>query len=71
MKQKWEEAMKQYQRLPFLTDTLPKAQRKARMERELKQLEKDIAIIEQHSHIYVYDDADTTYCNEQIKSKSM
>ncbi|XP_071650856.1 enkurin-like [Temnothorax longispinosus] len=57
MKQKWEEAMKQFQGLPFLADTLPKAQRKARMERELQQLEKDIAIIEQHPHIYVYDDA--------------
>ncbi|XP_029156621.1 enkurin [Nylanderia fulva] len=55
MKKKWEEAMKQFQGLPFLADTLPKAQKKAKMERELKQLEKDIAIIEQHPHIYVYD----------------
>ncbi|KYN09633.1 PREDICTED: enkurin [Trachymyrmex cornetzi] len=56
MKQKWEEAMQRFRRLPFLADTLPKAQKKARMERELQQLEKDIAIIEQHSHIYVYDE---------------
>ncbi|XP_011879092.1 PREDICTED: enkurin-like [Vollenhovia emeryi] len=56
MKQKWEEAMKRFRGLPFLADTLPKAQRKARMERELQQLEKDIAIVEQHQHIYVYDD---------------
>ncbi|KAL6266323.1 hypothetical protein P5V15_003180 [Pogonomyrmex californicus] len=56
MKQKWEEAMKLFQGLPFLTDTPPKAQRKAEMERELQQLEKDITIIEQHPHIYVYDD---------------
>lgn len=56
MKQKWEEAMKRFRGLPFLADTLPKAQKKASMERELQQLEKDIGIIEQHPHIYVYDD---------------
>lgn len=56
MKQKWEEVMKRFRRLPFLADTLPKAQKKARMERELQQLEKDIAIMEQHPHVYVYDD---------------
>ncbi|XP_072751713.1 enkurin-like [Anoplolepis gracilipes] len=54
MKKKWEEAMRQFQRLPFLADTLPKAQKKAKMERELQQLEKDIAVIEHHPHIYVY-----------------
>ncbi|XP_012061428.1 PREDICTED: enkurin [Atta cephalotes] len=56
MKQRWEEAMERFRKLPFLADTLPKAQKKARLERELQQLEKDIAIIEQHSHIYVYDE---------------
>ncbi|XP_018348085.1 PREDICTED: enkurin [Trachymyrmex septentrionalis] len=56
MKQRWEEAMQRFRRLPFLTDTLPKAQKKARIERELQQLEKDIAIVEQHPHIYVYDE---------------
>ncbi|XP_012233443.1 enkurin [Linepithema humile] len=55
MKQKWEETMKKFQRLPFLIDTLPKAQKKAKIERELQQLEKDIAILEQHPHVYVYD----------------
>ncbi|EFN74446.1 Enkurin [Camponotus floridanus] len=55
MKKKWEETMRQFQRLPFLADTLPKAQKKAKMERELQQLEKDIAVIEQHPYIYVYD----------------
>lgn len=55
MKKKWEEAMKQFQGLPFLADTLPKAKKKAKMEHELQQLEKDIAVIEQHPHIYVYD----------------
>ncbi|XP_070164173.1 enkurin-like [Polyergus mexicanus] len=55
MKKKWDETMKQFQKLPFLSDTPPKAQKKAKMERELQQLEKDIATIEQHPHIYVYD----------------
>ncbi|EGI70694.1 Enkurin [Acromyrmex echinatior] len=56
MKQRWEEAMQRFRKLPFLVDTMPKAQKKAKLERELQQLEKDIAIIEQHSHIYVYDE---------------
>ncbi|XP_018398908.1 PREDICTED: enkurin [Cyphomyrmex costatus] len=60
MKQRWDEAMQRFRRLPFLADTLPKAQKKARMERELQQLEKDIAVIEQHPHIYVYDDTINT-----------
>ncbi|EZA62548.1 hypothetical protein DMN91_005647 [Ooceraea biroi] len=58
MKQTWEELMKRFRGLPFLTDTLPKAQKKAKLEYELQQLEKDIANIEQHPHIYVYDDSD-------------
>ncbi|XP_008543367.1 enkurin isoform X2 [Microplitis demolitor] len=56
MKKRWEEMMKQFQSLPFLTDTPPKAKRKAKMEQDLKQLEKDIDMIERHPHIYVYDD---------------
>lgn len=56
MKKKWDEVMQQYRTLPFLTDTLPKAQRKAKLERALNQLEKDIESVEQHQNIYVYDD---------------
>lgn len=56
MKKKWEEMMKQFQALPFLTDTPPKAKRKAKMEQDLKQLEKDIDLIERHDYIYVYSD---------------
>ncbi|KAG5330381.1 ENKUR protein, partial [Acromyrmex charruanus] len=56
MKQRWDEAMQRFRKLPFLADTMPKAQKKAKLEHELQQLEKDIAIIEQHSHIYVYDE---------------
>lgn len=56
MKKKWDELMQQYRALPFLTDTLPKAQRKAKIERALDQLEKDITSIERYQIIYVYDD---------------
>ncbi|KAK0163674.1 hypothetical protein PV327_007330 [Microctonus hyperodae] len=56
MKKKWDELMKQFQALPFLSDTPPKAKRKSQMEENLKQLEKDIDDIERHSYIYVYDD---------------
>ncbi|XP_023289540.1 enkurin, partial [Orussus abietinus] len=56
MKKKWDEMMKQFQCLPFLTDTPPKAKRKAKMEEALSQLEKDIEIIQRHPYIYVYSD---------------
>lgn len=54
MKQRWDIMMKQFQCLPFMIDTPPKVQRKTKLEYELKQLEKDIAIIERHPHICIY-----------------
>ncbi|KAL3276223.1 hypothetical protein HHI36_020939 [Cryptolaemus montrouzieri] len=56
LKQNWEELQKQYQGLPILTDTIPKKIRKTKMEEDLKQLEKDIGLVERHPYIYVYDD---------------
>ncbi|XP_001607200.1 enkurin [Nasonia vitripennis] len=56
MKNKWSEVMKQFQCLPFLIDTTAKIKRKASLEEKLKQLEKDIQLIENHPYIYVYDD---------------
>ncbi|RZC38566.1 enkurin, partial [Asbolus verrucosus] len=56
LKHNWEELQKQYQGLPILTDTIPKIIRKSKLEAELKQLEKDIVLIERHPYIYVYDD---------------
>ncbi|XP_058808147.1 enkurin-like [Phymastichus coffea] len=56
IKKKWSELMKQFQCLPFLIDTPPKVKRKAALEDKLKQLEKDIELIENHPYIYVYDD---------------
>ncbi|XP_018332175.1 enkurin [Agrilus planipennis] len=58
LKKNWEELQKQYQGLPILTDTIPKMNRKSKMEADLKQLEKDIVMIERHPYIYVYDDDD-------------
>lgn len=55
MKNKWNELMKRFQSLPFLSDTPPKAKRKSMLEEQLKQLEKDIDNIQRHPYIYVYD----------------
>lgn len=53
LKKNWEELHHQYQGLSVVTDTAPKKARKERMEAEMKQLEKDIEVIEKHSVIYV------------------
>ncbi|XP_024939462.1 enkurin [Cephus cinctus] len=58
MKKRWEEMTKEFQCLPFLTDTLPKVKRKTKLENDLRQLEKDIDIIERHPYIYVYSDTE-------------
>ncbi|XP_048508123.1 enkurin, partial [Athalia rosae] len=58
MKKKWEELEKEFQCLPFVIDTLPRVTRKTQMEEALKQLEKDIDIIERHPYIYVYSDSE-------------
>uniref|UniRef100_A0A671KWB0 Enkurin-like n=1 Tax=Sinocyclocheilus anshuiensis TaxID=1608454 RepID=A0A671KWB0_9TELE len=43
----------QYQGLSVVTDTAPKKYRKERLEQEMKQLEKDIELIERHKTIYI------------------
>ena len=53
LKANWEELHHQYQGLSVITDTAPKKARKERMEAEMKQLEKDIELIEQHSKLYI------------------
>ncbi|KAF7273580.1 enkurin [Rhynchophorus ferrugineus] len=58
LKQNWEELQKQYQGLPILTDTIPKKIRKSKLEADLKQIEKDIVLVERHPYIYVYSDSD-------------
>ncbi|XP_062517672.1 enkurin-like [Corticium candelabrum] len=56
LKKNWEEVHHQYQGLSVVADTAPKKARKERMEAEMKQLEKDIEMIEKHKVIYIAHD---------------
>ncbi|NP_001187760.1 enkurin [Ictalurus punctatus] len=53
LKKNWDELHHQYQDLSVITDTLPKKNRKERLESEMKQLEKDIEMIERFKTIYI------------------
>ncbi|XP_063062235.1 enkurin [Engraulis encrasicolus] len=53
LKKNWEELHHQYQGLSVVTDTTPKKYRKERLELEMKQLEKDIDLIERYKTIYI------------------
>ena len=53
LKQNWEKLHHEYQGLSVVTDTPAKKARKERMEAEMKQLEKDIELIERHPVIYI------------------
>lgn len=53
LKANWEDLHHQYQGLSVITDTAPKKARKERMEAEMKQLEKDIELIERHRRLYI------------------
>ena len=53
LKKNWEELHHQYQGLSVVTDTTPKKNRKERMEAEMKQLERDIELMERHKVIYI------------------
>ena len=56
LKKNWEELHHQYQGLSVVTDTASKKARKERMEAEMKQLERDIEVIENHKVIYIAQD---------------
>lgn len=53
LKTNWEKLHHEYQGLSVVTDTAPKKNRKERMEAEMKQLERDIELIEKHKVIYI------------------
>ncbi|XP_034162440.2 enkurin [Pangasianodon hypophthalmus] len=53
LKKNWDELHHQYQGLSLITDTVPKKHRKDRLESEMKQLEKDIELIERYKTIYI------------------
>ncbi|PAA72437.1 hypothetical protein BOX15_Mlig006351g1 [Macrostomum lignano] len=53
LKKNWEDLHHQYQSLSVMTDTVPKKNRKERIESEMKQLERDIELMERHQVIYL------------------
>lgn len=53
LKSNWDEIHHLYQGLSVVTDTAPKKNRKERMEAEMKQLERDIELVEKHRIIYI------------------
>ncbi|XP_063545897.1 enkurin [Cydia strobilella] len=54
LKTKWQLKQKAFLQLPMLTDTVPKILKKVKMEQELRQLEKDIQLVESNPYIYIY-----------------
>ncbi|KAJ6638845.1 Organic cation transporter protein [Pseudolycoriella hygida] len=52
LKANWQELQTIYQGLSLVTDTIPKKQRKTALENNLRQLEKDILLLENHRYIY-------------------
>ena len=56
LKANWEKLHHQYQGLSVVADTAPKKARKERMEAEMKQLERDIELVEKHRVIYIAQD---------------
>ncbi|KAK2854444.1 hypothetical protein Q7C36_006313 [Tachysurus vachellii] len=53
LKKNWDELHHQYQGLSLVTDTIPKKYKKERLESEMKQLEKDIQLMEKYKTIYI------------------
>lgn len=53
LKTNWEDMQDRYQSLSVLTDTVGKKYRKERMENQLKQLERDIELLEKHKIVYL------------------
>lgn len=56
LKANWEELHHRYQGLSVVADTAPKKARKERMESDMKQLERDIELVEKHKVIYIAQD---------------
>ncbi|TRZ04042.1 hypothetical protein DNTS_006378 [Danionella cerebrum] len=53
LKKNWDDLLHQYQGLSVVIDTAPKKFRKEHLEQEMRQLEKDIELIERHKTIYI------------------
>ncbi|KAG9340099.1 hypothetical protein JZ751_022022, partial [Albula glossodonta] len=72
LKRNWEELHHQYQALSIVTDTGPKKYHKERLEQQMKQLEKDIDLIERHKTIYKQEHKNKWYISkfrEQVKQE--
>uniref|UniRef100_A0A2S2NDN5 Enkurin n=1 Tax=Schizaphis graminum TaxID=13262 RepID=A0A2S2NDN5_SCHGA len=55
LKTNWDELYTEFLLLPMVTDSVPKVNRKARIENELNNLEKDINLLERYPSLYVCD----------------
>ncbi|XP_073532610.1 enkurin [Phyllobates terribilis] len=53
MKKNWDQFHHEYQGLSVVIDTVPKKAHKERLEAEMRQLERDIEMIERHKIIYI------------------
>ncbi|KAJ8396790.1 hypothetical protein AAFF_G00013890 [Aldrovandia affinis] len=53
LKKNWEEMNHRYQCLSIIMDTIPKRTRKEKLEVQMKQLERDIDLMETHQTIYI------------------
>lgn len=53
LKQNWEHLHQQYLGLSVVIDTMPKMIHKEKLEVEMKQLEKDVELLENHRIIYI------------------
>ncbi|XP_025207524.1 enkurin-like [Melanaphis sacchari] len=56
LKTNWAELYKQFLLLPILTDSMTKINRKTNLENQLRNLEKDIDLLERHVTLYVCDE---------------
>jgi len=53
LKDNWEQLHSDYLKLSVVIDTVPKKHRKERLEADMKQLEKDVELLELHPVIYI------------------
>ncbi|KAA0704937.1 Enkurin [Triplophysa tibetana] len=53
LKKNWDDLLHQYQGISVVIDTTPKKYKKERLELEMKQLERDIDLIERYKTIYI------------------
>jgi hypothetical protein len=61
LKKNWEEVFGEYQALPLLIDTPGKIAKKSELEKKLKEIEKDIQLVERHDHVFVADTGRSFY----------